>query len=125
MTMNTTITNDDHLLGGEKVGRVKRALVSEPLLYNMAEIFKVLSDPARLKIVLALRESELCVNDLADLTSLSQSSVSHHLKTLRQTRLVNFRRVGKSVHYALADDHVTAMLIVARDHAGEPEQTNT
>ena len=119
MIMHPTITNDDHILDAETVSKMERTLGSKPLLQNMAEIFKVLSDPARLRIVMALRESELCVNHLADQTGLSQSSVSHHLKTLRQTRLVAFRRAGKSIFYSLADDHITALLVVARDHANE------
>ena len=103
----------------DKIEGIIHRIESSSLIRNMADIFKVLSDPARLKIVLALQESELCVSHLAELTELSQSSVSHHLKTLRQTRLVDFRRQGKLIFYSLADDHVSALLAVARDHAKE------
>ena len=106
-------------LTAEKVERIISALSSKRLIYSMANIFKVLSDPTRLKIVLTLQESELCVGEIAEITGLSQSSVSHHLKTLREQKLVDFRRDGKMTYYSLADNHVSALLAVARDHAKE------
>ena len=90
-------------------------------MLKMAEIFKVLSDPSRLKIVVALQEVELCVGDIAELTGFSQSSVSHHLQVLRYLNLVRFKRKGKLALYSLADTHVSALLAVARDHARETE----
>lgn len=85
----------------------------------MAVIFQVLSDPARLSVVLALERGERCVGDLAAASGLSQSLVSHHLRVLRERNLVAFRRQGKQTYYALADAHVFALLAVARDHALE------
>ncbi len=91
----------------------------EPLTLKTADIFKILSDPTRLKIIQTLQEAELCVNDIALHTSFSQSTVSHHLKTLREANLVGLRRSGKRSFYRLADSHVSALLAVARDHARE------
>jgi len=102
-----------------KVARIKRALQDGILGQKMAESFKVLSDPTRLKIVLALEIEELCVCDIAALASLNQSSVSHHLKTLRQMNIVTYRRAGKMAFYSLSDSHIIALLAIARDHSRE------
>jgi len=106
-------------LDSEQTQRILNALEPSEVIQAMADIFKVLSDPTRLKIVTALQEGELCVSDIATLTDFSQSSVSHHLKTLRLYNLVRFRRKGKLTFYSLADTHVSALLAVARDHARE------
>jgi DNA-binding transcriptional ArsR family regulator len=91
----------------------------ENLTLKTAEIFKILSDPTRLRIIQTLQEAELCVGDITMHTGFSQSSVSHHLKTLRQANLVGLRKLGKQCFYRLADSHVSALLAVARDHARE------
>ena len=106
-------------LDSEQVARILNALEPSEVIQAMADIFKVLSDPTRLKIVTALQEGELCVGDIAELTGFSQSSVSHHLKTLRLYNLVRFRRKGKLTFYSLGDTHVSALLAVAREHARE------
>jgi len=86
---------------------------------RMAAIFKILADPARLTVVSSLLEAELCVGDISQTTHLPQSSVSHHLKALREADLVRWKRAGKKIFYRIADSHVTALLAVARDHARE------
>lgn len=103
----------------QKVDSIRRSVGINLLSGRMAEIFKVLSDSTRLKIVQALELDELCVCDIAALIGLSQPSVSHHLKTLRQSGIVKFRRSGKMALYSLKDSHVSALLAVARDHAKE------
>jgi len=85
----------------------------------MAQIFKILADPTRLAVLGELLEVELCVGEISARTGLTQSSVSHHLKTLREADMVRRRRQGKQIYYRLADSHVTALLAVARDHARE------
>ena len=107
------------LINPKQAERIVVALSSSDITVRMANIFKILSDPSRLKIVIALQEGELCVNDLASATEFSQSSVSHHLKSLRDLNLVRFRREGKLTFYALAGNHVSALLAVAHDHARE------
>ena len=103
----------------DKVDKIQKAMEADGLLLKMSNIFQVLRDPTRLKMILALEMEELCVCDIAALTGLSQSSVSHHLQTLRQMNLVNYRREGKMAIYSLADKHVSAILTIARDHARE------
>jgi len=98
---------------------VKRRLAPDEKLQRTAEIFKALSDPTRLKIINALLLSELCVCDLTMLVASSQPVVSHHLKTLRQLKLVRYRRESKSVYYQLDDDHVREMFRQGLLHAEE------
>lgn len=82
----------------------------------LADLFKALGDPTRLKIVTALLRHELCVCDLSVICRLSDSAVSHQLRTLRTLRIVDNRREGKIVYYRLADDHVRQVLENSIDH---------
>ena len=91
----------------------------EELLYDLADLFKVFADTTRIKILYALMGTELCVADLSEAVSASQSAVSHQLRTLKQSRLVKFRRDGKNVIYSLADDHVYTMLNQGMNHLCE------
>ena len=75
--------------------------------------------PPRIKILYALHDSELCVQDIADAVQLSQSAVSHQLRVLKDSKLVRFRREGKTVFYALDDDHVRSILSMGMDHIEE------
>ena len=88
-------------------------------LVNLAEFFKVLTDPSRLKILYALGTGELCVFDLSVAIGASVSSVSHHLSALKRVRLVKARRDGRIIYYSLDDDHVNSIIKYAWDHLGE------
>ncbi|MDR3242412.1 MAG: metalloregulator ArsR/SmtB family transcription factor [Clostridiales Family XIII bacterium] len=99
---------------------VRGGLSTDSELQKIAELFKVLNDPSRLKIINALILSEMCVCDIAALLDMTQPAISHHLKVLRQTQLVKYRRDGKIVYYALDDEHVEnvfrqGMLHIIRD----------
>ena len=101
---------------------VRRVLEQQPAdeyLYDLAELFKVFGDSTRIRILYALFESELCVNDIAQLLNLGQSAVSHQLKILKDAKLVRFRREGKIIFYALDDDHVRNMLSMGMEHVEE------
>lgn len=102
-----------------KVNRVRRAMKSDESISALAEIFKVLGDPTRIRITFALSREELCVCDLANLLGASQSAVSHSLRVLRQMKLVRFRKEGKIAYYALDDDHITHLLEQGFRHAEE------
>jgi len=106
-------------IDSRKVERIKKAIPDEKFSQRMAETFRVLSDPTRLRIISALELEELCVCDIAALASLTQSLVSHHLQNLRQLDIVKYRRDGKMAFYTLSDSHVRAMLAIARDHVRE------
>ena len=88
-------------------------------LYDLAELFKVFGDSTRIRILYALFESELCVNDIAQLLNLGQSAVSHQLRILKDAKLVRFRREGKIIFYALDDEHVRNILSMGMEHVEE------
>jgi DNA-binding transcriptional ArsR family regulator len=87
-------------------------------LTDTAEIFGLLSDPGRLRMLAALLDAEASVGRLAALAGMSESSASHALRLLRAHRIVQARRQGRMVHYRLADEHVRQLLEVALEHAG-------
>lgn len=86
----------------------------------LADIFKVLGDPTRLRILHVLMGGECCVRNIAEAIEMGQSAVSHQLRILRDARLVQFRRDGKVIYYSLADDHVFTLLSVGLEHVAEP-----
>ena len=88
-------------------------------LYRLAELFKIFGDPTRIRILSALAENELCVQDIADALSMNQSAISHQLRILKQSALVKFRREGKTIYYSLADDHVATIMAQGLEHVCE------
>ena len=92
---------------------------SKLLFHSLAETFQALGDPSRLKVIWALSTRELCVGDIAKLTSLSQPAASHHLRTLRQLKLVKVRRTGRTAFYALDDIHINRLLKEGIRHVEE------
>lgn len=102
-----------------KVKRVRRAMKSDEAVTTLAETFKLLGDPTRVRIAFALSREELCVCDLANLLGVSQSVVSHSLRALRQMKLVRFRKEGKIAYYALDDEHIAHLLDEGFRHVEE------
>lgn len=88
-------------------------------LYELAELFHVFGDSTRIKILYALFESEMCVCAIAELLSMNQSAISHQLRILKNSKLVNCRRQGKTVFYFLADDHVRTIIDQGMEHIEE------
>ena len=103
----------------EKVAAVQQKLPQESAVRALAETFKVLGDPTRVRIVMALMMDELCVCDLAALTGLSVSAISHQLRMLRNLKLVKYRRKGKMAYYSLDDEHIEQLIQVAMEHVHE------
>jgi DNA-binding transcriptional ArsR family regulator len=93
--------------------------LSQQYIQPLADVFKVLGDPTRLRILRTLMNQEVCVRDIADELGMGQSAVSHQLRILRDARLVQFRRDGKTVYYSLADAHVFTLLDVGLEHVAE------
>ena len=89
---------------------------SEENLADLAELFKIFGDSTRIRILFALFDEEVNVGGLAEGLSLSQSAVSHQLRILKASRLVNARRDGKSIYYSLADDHVRTIIAQGMEH---------
>ena len=103
----------------DQITKASLAMPDEQLLFDTSALFKVMSDPSRMKIIIALLAAELCVCDLAELIGISQSAVSHQLRVLRQARLVRYRRMGKNAYYTLQDDHVSQLVRTAIAHINE------
>lgn len=105
---------------------VNKALVASTLaqmpedaiLHRTAAFYKILGDPTRCKLICALLQQELCVCDLANVLSMTKSSVSHQLSKMRELGVVKCRRSGKSVYYSLDDDHVGDIFRITMTHIG-------
>ena len=103
----------------ERIESVEKMLIPEEQVNHLAELFKTLGDPTRIRIMDALAKSEFCVCDLIELLKLSQSATSHQLRVLRNNHLVKYRREGKLVYYSLDDDHVLALYREGIEHITE------
>ena len=95
-----------NIIHEDLVTEVKDRLPDDEILYDLAEFFKVFGDSTRIKIICSLFENEMCVCDLAALLGVTQSAISHQLRTLKAARLVRYRREGKVVYYSLDDEHI-------------------
>ena len=101
----------------------RRALLLDDATYDeLAATFRALADSSRAKIVYSLLKQELCTCDLALITGISESAVSHHLRMLRQLRLVKSRREGKLVYHSLDDAHIRILLMVCLNHVGDADR---
>lgn len=100
----------------EAIVSVKKSMPNENYIVEISEIFKLISNPTRLKIVLAIMAQELCVCDISNILNLSQSAISHQLRVLRGARLAKYRKQGKMVYYSIDDDHVSSMIKMALEH---------
>jgi ArsR family transcriptional regulator, lead/cadmium/zinc/bismuth-responsive transcriptional repressor len=97
----------------------RKAIPKEEMIQGLSEIFKVLGDATRLKILIALTRSELCVSDLAAVLMLTESAVSHQLRLMKSLRLVRYRREGKMAYYMLDDEHIEDLIRMGVRHVGE------
>jgi len=102
-----------------RVAELRAALVGPEDVTDLAETFRVLGDPTRVRILDALSHGELCVCDLAALVAMSESAVSHQLRLLRNLRLVKPRREGRMVFYALDDRHIISLFRQGLRHVQE------
>lgn len=96
--------------------RIKENFVDDSTAIDMAEMFKALGDPTRVRLIYALLQKELCVHDLCIVLDMTQSAVSHQLRYLRNTRIVKRRKVGKTVFYSLDDRHVEEIFAQTLQH---------
>lgn len=103
----------------DRVASARKALHDAQTTLGMSETFKVLGDPTRLNIVLALGREELCVCDVAALLGMTESAISHQLRLLKNLRLVKCRKNGKMAYYSLDDEHIEDLIRLATRHALE------
>lgn len=121
---NRTETDPDicagpHTADAAALSHVKTRLLAGESVDALAEVFKLLGDPTRVRILDALTHGERCVCDLASLVGLSESAISHQLRLLRSSRLVRVRRSGRLAFYSLDDHHVVGLLHGTRKHIQE------
>ncbi|MCR5699056.1 MAG: metalloregulator ArsR/SmtB family transcription factor [Treponemataceae bacterium] len=93
--------------------------ISEDMLIDLSEFFKVFGDSTRIQLLYALMDGEKCVNELAEQINATQSAVSHQLRILKNARLVKFRREGKAMLYELCDGHIRSILDTGMEHLSE------
>lgn len=98
------------------LAEIKGSLHSQEDIQNLSQIFKALGDPTRLNIIHVLSKSPLCVCDISELLDMSQSAISHHLRLLRNLRLVKYKKEGRMVIYSLDDEHVLELFKQGMDH---------
>jgi DNA-binding transcriptional ArsR family regulator len=93
-----------------------QAALDEPIAAQVAELFRALSDTSRIRIIAALADGEMNVNTLAEIVGISESAISHHMRHLRQMRLVRGRKDGRYVFYSLDDDHINDLFRCGLEH---------
>lgn len=119
--LNNNDICDDACTGTETdLAELKRAMISESTAGGMAELFKALGDPTRVKLIYAMLDKELCVHDLSVLLEMGQSAISHQLRYLRNLRLVKRRKAGKTVYYSLDDSHIEQIFVQTLQHLKHP-----
>lgn len=122
MPADTTDVCEVPIIHVEKVRLLKQRLLPNAVANDLAELFKVMGEPTRAKIIHHLAQEELCVCDLAAILGMSVSAVSHHLRILRNLRLVKFRRDGRMVYYSLDDAHVIHIFAEGLRHVEESDR---
>ncbi len=110
---------DVKVIHEEVVSRVRQLMPQHERFFDLAQLFKVLGDATRVKIIWALFQGEMCVCDIASLLKMSQSAISHQLRVLKQARLIKGRRAGKVVYYALKDRHIENIFAQGWEHIHE------
>lgn len=98
---------------------ILKNMPDDEYLYDLADLFRIFGDTTRIRILYALFDDELCVGDISNVLGMSQSSVSHQLRILKDSKLVKFRREGKSIFYSLDDEHVRSILDLGMEHLEE------
>lgn len=117
--MEDLIRCEEEISNAEIVEKVRKSLLSDEEIFDLAELFKVFGDSTRMKIINALMMGELCVCDIAEITNSTPSAISHQLRVLKQAKLVKYRKEGKSVFYSLDDEHVKEIFEKGREHIEE------
>ena len=107
---------DCNVIHKDVVERTTNMMLDDDLFYKIADFYKILGDTTRTKILFALDQGEMCVCDIANVLSMSKSSISHQLSTLRRSGIVRCRKDGKEVYYMLDDDHVKKVIEIGIEH---------
>lgn len=119
MSASTTDVCEVPVVHVEKVRLLRERVLPSEMARRLAELFKVMGDPTRAKIVHTIAQEEICVCDLAAILGMSVSAVSHHLRVLRNLRLVKVHKDGRMVYYSLDDEHVISIFMEGLKHVEE------
>lgn len=107
---------EEENLHKERISAALAAMPAEENIEEMCARFKAISEPSRLKILLALSVGELCVEHITEAVNGNQSAVSHQLKTLKDNKIIKSRRSGKNILYSVSDGHIMTMIEMAKEH---------
>lgn len=113
---------DCNVIHESAVKEVKKSMLSDKVINEVASFFKIVGDPTRTKILSILDKNELCVCDIANLLNMTKSSISHQLKTLKEASIVKSKKDGKEVYYTLDDEHISEVFEVALYHIGHKKE---
>ena len=108
-----------HFIEPAKIKEIQESLPSDFHVTDLTELYSMLCEPTRLKIVFAIKNNELCVQEIAAIIRMSVSAVSHQLRLLKTMRIVRFRKQGKMVYYTLDDSHIEQLLDIGKQHIEE------
>ena len=104
----------------ESISKIQGAITRNSQLFEeISQLFKIFADSSRVKILCALTQSEMCVSEISEFLSITQSAVSHQLRILKTSNLVKTRRNGKSIIYSLTDEHVRTIIDCGMEHIAE------
>lgn len=107
---------DCNVIHQDAVEQVLSNLPSEQIFYKLADLYKLIGDTTRCRILFALDQREMCVCDLANVLNMTKSSISHQLAVLRRSGIVKCRKSGKEVYYTLEDDHIVQLFEIGLEH---------
>ena len=117
-------TCDCNIIHNDVVTKVNKEMLEDSLFYKIADFFKILGTPTRMKILYALDKYEMCVCDIANVLSMSKSSISHQLSELRRSGIVKCHKISKEVYYMLDDEHVKEVIEIGIEHVEHRERRN-
>ena len=112
---------DCNIIHQDKVNAVIESMLSDKTFLNMAELFKLIGDTTRCRILFSLDKNEMCVCDIANVLNMTKSAVSHQLAVLRKNNIVKCRRCGKEMYYTLDDDHINKLFEIGLEHINHKE----
>lgn len=117
--METIPETQQTIISPQTAQTISDNMPGEDVLFDLAELFKIFGDSTRIKILFALLDRELAAGDISEVLGMSQSAISHQLRILKTNGIVRFRREGKSLIYALSDEHVEKILNMGLEHIEE------
>jgi DNA-binding transcriptional ArsR family regulator len=117
MQMDNTMDKcEEFKINLENINKAKGEMLEEREIVKLSEVFKVLGDPTRIRIIYVLSKCAMCVCDIAEVLEMTQSAISHQLRLLRTLKLVKFKKEGKSAIYSLDDEHILQLFRQGMEH---------